>query len=255
MQIETNNLYQKRSYLVISIGILISIISCKPKPDKAQLIVNECIEAHGGKAYESFDISFDFRDKHYNLKNTNGNFIYERIGKDSISNEIKDVFTNEKLERFIAGKKIELADSMAEKYKNSINSVAYFTLLPKPLNDEAVNKTYIGEGQIGGQKYHKIKVTFNKEKGGKDHDDEYIYWINQSTKTMDYFVYSYSVDGGGIRFREAIKSEKIGNIRFQDYINYAPTDSSYTLENMDKAFSDGKLQEFSRIENVGLKVK
>jgi hypothetical protein len=237
-------------FLLLSFCI---IISCNKKPDKAQLIVNECIEAHGGKAFESLNISFDFRDKHYNLKNTKGDFLYERIGKDSVGNEIKDIFTNTKLERFIAGKKVAIADSMASKYKNSINSVAYFTLLPKPLNDDAVNKSYIGESQIGGQNYHKIKVTFNSENGGKDHDDVYVYWINQAAKTMDYFAYSYKVDGGGVRFREVIKSENIGGIRFQNYINYAPIDSSYSLENMDQAFTEGKLQEFSRIENLNLK--
>ena len=143
---------------------------------------------------------------------------------------------------------------MVNKYKNSINSVVYFALLPNPLNDKAVNKTFIGETTIGGQKYDKIKLTFNPENGGKDHEDVYIYWINQNSKLMDYFAYSYKVDGGGIRFRERINAENINGIRIQNYINYAPIDNTtYSLENLDKAFVEGYLREFSRIENLNLK--
>ncbi len=239
--------------IVITLLTLTFYISCKPKLSPAQVIVNECIEAHGGAKYDKLKIGFDFRDKHYTIEKDGTTFIYERIGKDSLGNEIKDAYNNVGLERFIAGKKVTLQDSMIVKYKNSINSVVYFTLLPQPLNDEAVNLELIGESTIGADKYHKLKVTFKQENGGKDHDDIFIYWINQRTKTMDYFVYSYKVDGGGIRFREAIKSQNIGGIRYQDYINYAPVDSSYSLENLNKAYSDGTLQEFSRIENLNMK--
>jgi hypothetical protein len=239
---------------LIIVFVFMLNLGCKPELSPAQVIANECIEAHGGVNYDKLKIGFDFRDKNYTIEKDGDKFIYERIGKDSLGNEIKDVFNNSGLVRFIAGKKVELPDSMVAKYKNSINSVVYFTLLPKPLNDEAVNIDLIGESSIGADKYHKLKVTFKEENGGKDHDDVYIYWINKLTKTMDYFAYSYKVDGGGIRFREAINSQKIGGVRFQDYINYAPTDSSYSLENLYKAFTEGKLQEFSRIENLNLKV-
>jgi hypothetical protein len=234
---------------------IIGLTNCEKQKekDKAQLIVDSCIVAHGGENYNHLKFSFAFRDKTYKIEKNEEKFNYQRIGKDSLGNEIIDIFTNEGLERTISGKKVQLADSMATKYKNSVNSVVYFALLPNPLNDNAVNKTYVGETTIGGQKYDKIKVTFNPENGGKDHEDVYIYWINQKTKLMDFFAYSYKVDGGGIRFRESIKAEIVNGIRIQNYINYAPIDSNYSLENLDKAYIDGKLQEFSRIENLNLK--
>ncbi|MES2795422.1 MAG: DUF6503 family protein [Bacteroidota bacterium] len=238
----------------LSIVLVFGITNCKSKPDKAQQIINESIKAHGGEHYDQLKVSFDFRDKHYKIDKDGDQFTYIRIGKDTSGNEIKDVFSNEGLIRFVANKQIELADSMAKKYKNSINSVVYFALLPKPLNDEAAIKTYLGEGQIGADHYHKIKVTFQQENGGKDHEDEFVYWINKATNLMDYFVYSYKTDGGGIRFRERIKSQSVAGVRFQDYINYAPIDSTYSLQDFDIAFSEGKLREFSRIENLNLKV-
>lgn len=241
------------AYFLLIITIFVQF-NCAKKKDKAQLIVDSCIVAHGGENYNHLKFSFDFRDKTYKIEKNDDKFTYQRIGKDSLGKEIIDIFTNNGLERTIAGKKVQLPDSMATKYKNSINSVVYFTLLPNPLNDAAVNKTYIGETTIGGQKYDKIKVTFSQENGGKDHEDEYIYWINQKTKLMDFFAYSYKVDGGGIRFRESIKAENINGIRLQNYINYAPIDTTYSIENLDKAYMEGKLQEFSRIENLNFKL-
>jgi hypothetical protein len=238
----------------LSISILIIALSCKKKtPDNAQLIVDECIEAHGGNAYKKLNINFDFRDKHYSILKKGDQFTYERVMKDTSGIVTKDVMTNERFERFINNKSVSIPDSIAIKYKNSINSVVYFALLPQPLNDAAVNKTYIGEVVIGGQKYHKIKVTFEKENGGKDHEDLYIYWINQQSKFMDYFAYSYKVDGGGIRFRERIGSKNVKGIRFQNYINYEPSSNEYAVEDLDKAFVEGKLRELSRIENLNIK--
>lgn len=242
-----------KAFFILIFTVIICTISCKKEKTKAEQIIDECIVNHGGTNYDHINLSFDFRDKTYKVLKKEGDFKYERIGKDSLGNEIRDIFTNESFERTIAGKKVNLVDSMVTKYKNSINSVIYFAMLPQPLNDPAVIKTYLGEGTLGGQKYHKLKITFKPENGGKDHEDVYIYWINQQTKLMEYFAYSYKVDGGGIRFRESIKSQTIAGIRFQDYINYSPTDSTYSLENLDKAFTDGKLQELSRIENVNFK--
>jgi hypothetical protein len=254
--LKKNQFSNKILSCLLSIIIFVNIFfSCKKEPlSKADKIVNDCIEAHGGAAYNNLNISFDFRDKNYKIKLNGDDFSYTRIAKDSNQITTKDIYTNNTFERYIADKQTVVSETIIEKYKNSINSVAYFTLLPKPLNDQAVNKTYIGESKIGGQSYHKIKVTFGKENGGKDHDDVYIYWINKNNNFIDYFAYSYKVDGGGIRFREKIKAETIGNIRFQDYINYAPIDSTYTLEDLDKAFTAGKLKEYSRIENKNYKI-
>ncbi len=250
MQIDISSIARKIPFF--SILMLINLLlfwACKKELTQAEIIVNECIVAHGGENFNQINIGFDFRDKHYKLQKNGKDYVYERIAKDTAGVVTKDVFTNTKFERTLAGKAVPLADSMVQKYKNSINSVIYFMLLPQPLNDAAVQKTYLGQGTIGGQKYHKIEVRFNAENGGKDHEDIYVYWINQKTKTMDYFAYSYKVDGGGIRFREAIKAETIAGIRYQNYINYAPIDTTYSLQNLDKAFTEGKLREFSRIEN------
>ncbi|GAB3832132.1 hypothetical protein GCM10028895_49420 [Pontibacter rugosus] len=128
-----------------------------------------------------------------------------------------------------------------------MNSVIYFALLPYGLNDAAVNKAYLGKTSIKGQPYHKIKVTFDLEGGGSDHEDEYIYWIHPAKYTMDYLAYSFQVNEGGLRFREAHNRRNMKGVLFADYVNYEAASDTVTLEKMDVAFENGGLRKLSDI--------
>jgi len=74
-----------------------------------------------------------------------------------------------------------------------------------------------------------------------------LYWINEETGIIDYLAYNYIVNGGGVRFREAINSRKINDIVFQDYINYKPESKETPLNELDNLFENGQLKELSRI--------
>ena len=69
---------------------------------------------------------------------------------------------------------VQVPDSMAHKYANSINSVHYFAYLPFGLNDAAVNKKLLGETTIRAQDYYLIQVTFDQKNGGDDYDGRFI---------------------------------------------------------------------------------
>jgi len=235
----------------ILFGLFFVLIACETKKD-VQAIIDESIAVAGGEHINKKDIEFVFRDKEYGAKHNDGRFEYVRLFKDSIG-LIRDELDNEGFTREVNGKITEIPDSMAVKYSNSVNSVIYFALLPYGLNDPAVNKTYVGEIEIDGQKYDKIKITFDQQGGGKDYEDEFIYWVNQTTKKPDYLAYSYHTEGGGMRFRKAFNERYVGGIRFVDYINYQPT-SELDLVQIDSAFIDGKLSELSRIELENIKV-
>ncbi|MFC3810975.1 DUF6503 family protein [Lacihabitans lacunae] len=238
--------------LFFLLALSASIISCKPT---AESIVEETITAHGGQKYEQCDIEFDFRDMHYRIQKNGGDYTYTRTQKDSTGNVIMDVVNNAGFERLINNEKTTVADTMAAKYMNSVNSVAYFFLLPKPLQDPAVNKTLLGESTIKGQTYHKIKVTFSKENGGKDFNDEFLYWINKETKFVDYLAYSYETNGGGVRFREAFNPQTQNGIRYVDYRNYGYEDLKTPIEDLDKDFESGKMPLKSEIVNQNVVVK
>ena len=210
----------------------------------AQQIIDLCIEEHGGDKYKNAHFSFDFRKHKYEYHYDNGVFKYIRKSKEGTT---VDVLTNDGFTRTENGKKVDLTEKKERSYSNSINSVNYFVFLPYFLNDEAVNKRLLGEVEIKGAPYYKIEVTFDEEGGGDDHDDVYIYWISKYHFTMDYLAYSYQVNGGGVRFRSFKSRTKVGGIIFQDYVNYKH-DKSTPVEDMDRLFNEGKLEELSWIE-------
>ncbi len=216
--------------------------------NEAQSIVNQAIEVHGGKSrYANLEVNYTFRDKSYYLnQNEDGRYEYHRsFEKDG--QHIKDVLTNDGLVRYVNDKAIQLPDTTANKYANSVNSVHYFALLPYRLNDIAVQKEYKGKIDIKGQTYHAVKVTFSEEEGGEDFDDVFYYWFHAEKGTMDYIAYSYETDGGGVRFRSVSNVNEVKGIRFQDYINFkAPIGTPLT--ELPKMYEANKLEELSNIE-------
>ncbi|GAB2795345.1 hypothetical protein GCM10027275_45620 [Rhabdobacter roseus] len=243
--------------LLLLSGILFS--GCQPS-NPAQRVVDQAIEAHGGRAYDRLTMEFDFRDKHYIVQKNGGAFRYERVQTDSTGAEIKDILTNTEAYRTRNGQRQNVPDTTMDKYKYSVNSVAYFVLLPQPLNDPAVQKEYLGEVTIKGKPYHKIKVTFGAEGGGKDHDDVFVYWFGRDDSSLDYLAYLYYVDETGLRFREVINRQKVGGIVVQDYRNYAPADSALAVreENLlklDALFEAGQLKVLSTIEKKNVRVQ
>jgi len=245
--------------------IAIGMISCKSPDTKknqenlekeveikdrfaSEKIIAESCVYHGSEKIKSASVTFDFREFHFEYLHTDSGLVRSRSFNDSLANSFEDVWSRTSLERFKNGKKIQLTEKKAEAYKSSINSVFYFAFLPKSLRDPAVNLNYLDTVSIDKNKYHKIKVTFDQEGGGEDHEDVFIYWFDLNDYSMDYLAYSYKTDGGGIRFRSFKNRRRIQGIAFQDYINYKPKSDDISLEHTDQAFEKGNLTEVSRIE-------
>jgi hypothetical protein len=226
--------------------------SCQPT---AQSIIDDSIVSHGGEVYNSLNVEFDFRAKHYVIKTNGDEYQYGRHQIDSSGVKIVDILTNDSFARNMNDKEVSVPDSMVVKYSNSINSVAYFFLLPAPLNDAAVNKKLLADVNIKGQAYHQVEVTFAQEGGGEDFQDRYIYWIHTKSKTVDYLAYSYEVSGSGVRFREAYNVRTKNGLRFCDYRNYGFEDTKTSLEKLPTLFEAGSLPLLSSIENENVVVK
>ncbi|OOG73202.1 DUF6503 family protein [Algoriphagus sp. A40] len=239
-------------------GFLIALAaiftSCDQRTE-AQKIVDAAIEAHGGEAFESSKIEFDFRKIHYTIYKTSTAFEYIREFSDS-TGTVKDVLNNSGFVRTVNGAKIDtLTEERIGAFSRSVNSVAYFAFLPYGLNDAAAIKTYLGETEIKGEKYHQIKVTFQPEGGGEHYEDEFIYWFGKEDFLMDFMAYSYHTDGGGIRMREVSGVEEIGGIRFQNYLNLKPEDKNTPVEKMQELYISGKLEKLSEINLENIRVE
>lgn len=246
------------SYLILLTTL---IASCKEEPlTDQQLIVDRAIEAHGGLNYENISAEFDFRNRHYTVDRKggrHGKFTYTRTTEDTIGT-IKDVLIQARdFKRYLDGTEVAISDERKAAFTASVNSVLYFALLPYPLNDVAVKKEFLGETELEGKSYYKIKVTFGQQGGGEDYEDIFCYWINKESFTVDYVAYSYEEsDGVGARFRKAINRRMVNGIIFQDYINMKAKEGLGVppVEEHDRLFTEGQLEELSRIENVNVQV-
>ena len=238
--------------------IAMTAIACRQEAQQpgAQAIVDKAIYAACGDHCELATIDFTFRDRCYVSQRKGGLYQFERITHDS-TGITKDVLSNEGFERYHNGALVRVADTMAAKYANSVNSVHYFSQLPYGLNAPAAIKKYIGDAVVDGTAYYEIEVRFSEEGGGKDFEDVFVYWIRQDNYQLDYLAYSYETDGGGIRFREAFNPRIVEGIRFVDYRNYKPASLEVRLQDLDSLFLQGELKLLSTIETeaVGVTLK
>ena len=242
--------------LIYILTIFLALLSCKTeRKQDAQSIIDKAIEVAGGKTFEASTISFDFREKHYQAIRSSGVFQFERQFEDSLG-VIRDVLSNDGFKRFVDEKPFMVHDSMAAKYSRSVNSVHYFSVLPYGLNDEAVNKTLIGEVSINTKEYYKIKVHFNEDGGGDDFEDLFVYWIGKNDFKVDYMAYSYRDNETefGSRFREAYNERYVEGIRFVDYKNYKPKSKDIDLTQLPQLFENGELELLSKIETENIAV-
>lgn len=242
----------------LSFFLLILIISCKPsnKELTAQQIIDKTILYSGADKVKNSQIMFNFRDKQYiALRKKNGQFVLVRNQQKENFGTISDIVSNDGFKREINAHEFPVADSMATKYVNSVNSVHYFSVLPYGLNDKAVKKKLLPSATINAKEYYKVEITFSEDGGGEDFEDVFIYWIGKEDFLMDFLAYSYHTNGGGKRFRE-IKEQCVKNgIRFVDYFNYKPLSKDIKLINLDKAFENNQLKKVSEIVLEDIEVK
>ena len=220
------------------------------KTEDAASIISKSIKAHGGAAYNDLKLSFKFRAYAVELSSKAGQYSYLRRFKDSANNNVTDQLTNTGFTRKVNNVLIYLDAKQENALRESLNSVAYFALLPYKLSEPAVQAKNAGDIVIGGKDYYKVHISFKKEGGGKDHTDEFCYWINKASYNMEYIAYS----NGGPRFRKMIKQHKTKTgVILQDYENFAMTDTTIAVTGYDSAFLNGKMKLLSLIEHGNVK--
>jgi hypothetical protein len=224
--------------------------------DPSQEIIDKSIDAHGGDRFERLKMKFELRDRTYTIERMGEQYAYTRSYMDTLYNHIYDSLSNEGFKRFTNRKMTALRTKEYNAFKNGLNSVAYFALLPYRLNDSAVRKTYLGETNLLNNPYHVVQITFGEEGGGQDHDDVYLYWIHAETYFLDFLAYSFQENEGGFRFRQAFNRRNINGIYVQDYYNFKPTSNDILLEDLETLFLNEKLEKVSdiRLNNVEIRV-
>ncbi|HUH33153.1 MAG TPA: DUF6503 family protein [Daejeonella sp.] len=229
---------------------LVFLVACT-QPD-AQRIVDRSVDYYNMEKLQDATLEFKFRNFQLRATQGEGKFKYERMFTDS-TGKVHDILTNDGFKRTVNGEEQKLDKEQIDKYSRSVNALFYFVYLPLKLNDQAVNKKYLGETLIKNKPYHKLEISFTKDGGGEDHEDIYYYWFDTADYSMDHFAYST----GGNRFRSVSGTHEVNGVKFQDYINYqSPAGDSLTpVHKYDSLYSAGKLRELSKIEMENIVVR
>jgi len=214
-----------RTLLALCATVLLLAGGCQ-SPDStpsAAAVIDSARATHGASVLDPAVVTFDFRGDDYRIRHDGGQFHYRRTYADSLGRSVTEGLTNDTLYRAVEGDTVSLSASERDAVETTVNSVTYFSLLPEPLGDPAVQPTYSGRDTIDGVPYHRVKVTFRQEEGGKDWQDVFMYWFRTDTHAMDYLAYAFGLgpdEEPGTRFREAYNVRRINGVRMADYYNY-----------------------------------
>ncbi|MBU0695483.1 MAG: hypothetical protein KKE39_03000 [Bacteroidetes bacterium] len=242
---------QKQHFFLITLISFLGFTSCSSE-HKADKIVNQSIAFYGMDKLDNKTMNFDFRQYHYQIQLKKGDYFYERTFTDDSLGKVKDQLSNHGFVREVNGLVVPQTEKDSLKYSQSVNSVAYFVLLPLKLNDPAVEKDYLKSVMVNGKSYDEIKVKFKKSQGGDHFDDTFYFWFDQVDHSMDFFAYSE----GGIRFRSVRTINKDGEIKIQDYDNLtSKPGETLPLEDYGKLFEEDRLIKLSEVAINNLKVK
>jgi Family of unknown function (DUF6503) len=214
--------------ILLVIPVLILMGSCGINQPSGNEIMDKAFARHGGEYLKNLEIDFKFRNFKYEAKIVDGEFAFQQRTPVGYSN----VSEGDEKRRFA---------------QSDAKSVFHFALLPYNVNDKLAHKELMCTSKIKGEDYYKVEVTFDTNGGGDDFEDVYIYWVHKENFTIDYLAYSFYINGGGVRFREAYNQREVNGVRFQDYINYT-IDEDYPAQELDYAFQTGLLREISRID-------
>lgn len=250
-----------RSLVLSFIGTVMLVLGgCQSSPaPSADAVIDSARAAHGSSTLNQATVTFGFRGDAYRLRLNDGQFHYRRAFTDSLDRSVTEGLTNEGPYRVIEGDTTNLDADGRAAVDTNVNSVAYFTLLPAPLDDPGVQSSYRGRDTIDGAPYHRVQVTFRQEDGGRDWEDVFLYWFHTDTYAMDYFAYAYglgSEEDTGTRFREAYNHRRRGGVQFADYYNYtADTLAPDQMERYPDLWARDALQEVSRVALDSVQVR
>ncbi len=243
--------------LLLLLSMMLSTCADAPRPNAeggAVGVIKRAVTTHGMDGFDEVRAEFTFREREYTIDRQGGTFRYSRGVTDSLGNRILDELTNDGLRRLRNDSLIALSPKDSAAYAGSVNSVRYFFMLPYGLYDPAVNTQLLEPTRIGNTAYDRVQVTFDPDGGGRDHDDVYQYFFNQETEELDFLAYTFEVDGGGIRFRQATNKRRVNGVLIQDYVNYGVDGEDRDIDGIEHRFSAGELPELSVIENTAVRI-
>lgn len=214
---------------------------------QADAVISAAVRAHGLESADPLEIAFTFRGTPYRLALHGRTSRYERTVTADGGGVRVDELVGGAFRSLVSGTTVSLTPEEQGARRRSLNSVAYFALLPRPLQDDAVISRWRGTTMLRGTEYDTVDVTFRAEGGGDDHDDQFRYWFDPTTHRIAYLAYSFSRGEGGVRLRAATRAHEQGGVVLLDWDNYGRDGQSLTIDEAVAAFESDTLPKVSSI--------
>ena len=237
------------------LGAWLSIAFAAPTHDaESARVLQDAATAHGLSRDVPLALSFEFRGTPYRLSLDSDDVRYERTVTTDAGPRT-DRLVGSRFEALRGGESLPVEPKQADAWRRSLNSVAYFATLPRPLFDDAVIATSLGRTRFAGGTWDTVEVRFREEGGGDDHDDVFRYWFDPDTHELALLAYTFHTGKGGVRIRAVSKRHAIDGVVLIDWINYGVNGHDHTLQSAMTAYEDGTLPQLSTIALDGPTVK
>ena len=229
-----------------------------PGPVRRLEAIDQAIAHHGGELYRQSETELDVcsRSGCYDvLARIRGDaFAYEVSGAASGA-ERHVRWTSDELTLSVNGVPTPIAPAEEKRLCDWVMARVYFPFLPYRLNDPSVLKQDLGFEKWNGNRLRKVKVTF--ESGtSTDANDEYLYWLDPESGRVEQFAYSYEVNGGGLRLRQATDFRRVGGLLFSDQINLGIDGAGLSVDLITPSYVKEKMRHIStvRLKNVEVRL-
>ena len=243
-----------RLVLLAAAGLVLVLAACQTRPEGAAGVVWDSIERHGGEVFDRIHIRWGFRGVPFEVTRDDGRFRYQRTVQDSLGQAIVEVMENEGSWIEVNGERQDLDPQSRARLEFDVNSVVYFGFLPFRLDDPVVQLADLGTGEVEGELYRKVGVTFEREGGGLNWEDRFVYWFHEGDHTLDYLAHLEAADVETTRFRRAVNRREVGGLLVQDYENYTGDPDVGDVADYDRLFEAGSLRLLSMVEFDDLEV-
>lgn len=241
--------------LAFSAGGCTSETPRTPPPEGTpERVVHDAIEAHGGDRFHELQLEFEFRGTPFHVLYDEGRFAFERRTTDAEGRTVVERMDNDATTRTVDGAPVTLLPQERAALETAVNSVVYFALLPWRLQDPAVRLRDLGAAELEGEPYRKIEVTFEPDGGGRDWEDQFVYWFHRDTHMLDFMAYRYHTGEGGSRFRRAVNRREVQGIVVQDYENFAAEEDLDDVAAYDDLHRTGRLRLVSMVELEAVRI-
>ena len=237
-----------RLVLFVAAGLALLPAACRVRPEGAAAVVEDSIERHGGEVFDRIHVRWGFRGVPFEVTRDDGRFRYQQTVEDSLGQAIVEVMENEGSWIEVNGDRQDLDPRSRTRLETAVNSVVYFGFLPFRLDDPVVQLADLGTAEVGGELYRKVEVTFQREGGGPDWEDRFVYWFHEANHTLDYLAYREATDVETTRFRRAVNRRDIEGLLVQDYENYTADPNAGDVADYDQLFEEGGLRLVSMVE-------